>query len=107
MSLETLYADPGYLSDGQEPRFPLRTVDEVRDAWDVLLTATEYDESQLQRVRAAVVAAATRFRIDLEDDADVLMVNDTLHQTINAVPETGRPSGMGAVGISGGVRSRA
>lgn len=99
--LVTLYADPGYLSDGRDPQFPLGTVTEVRDAWAYLQTAEEYSESQLQRIRDEVLAAASRFRIELDEPEmagrSTLAVNETLHETINALPDTGQPSVLGSV----------
>lgn len=58
------FADPGFLGGG--PRLPLGSVDEIAAAWDVCEDPESgYDQAQLGRVRAAVVAAASRLRVEL------------------------------------------
>lgn len=63
----TPYADPGYLTNGQTPRWPLSTQTEIHTAWAEFDTNNngEYSPDQAQRIEAAIKAAASRMQIDL------------------------------------------
>lgn len=59
------YADPGYTSGGRIPLLPLDTHVNVMAAWELCKTTTDYTDTQLTRIKAAIEAAASRLRIDL------------------------------------------
>lgn len=65
-----VYADPGYQADGRK-RYPLDTEAHCRAAWSYIhmpKNAAEYTSSQLEKIKAQIVAAGKKYGIDFADD---------------------------------------
>jgi hypothetical protein len=67
---DVTYADPGY-RDGKK-RYPLDTEEHCRAAWSYInqeKNAAEYNPKQLAAIKAKIVAALKKFKVDVSEDA--------------------------------------
>lgn len=65
------YADPGYLTLGQTPRWPLNSESDVLTAWTEFTDEIDtYPQPWRGCVEDRIRAAATRFTVHLPDDQE-------------------------------------
>jgi hypothetical protein len=96
------YADPGFTGAG-EPALPLGSAAEIVAAWAHVNSEANYSPDEAWRVRDAIRAAASRMRIDLDDDTedDAPRINANLGDTVPSLPSHGRVTVAGAAAVPG------